>query len=50
LKIQTYDVHELPQEAIDNLEDVRTLLNFGKYQPQVVSAIPTFNGRQGDFS
>jgi len=49
LKINTYDVHELPQEAIDNLEDVRTLLNFGKYQPQVVSTIPTFNGRQGEF-
>lgn len=49
MKIPTYDVHELPQEAIDNLEDIRTVLNFGKYQPQVVTTVPTFSGRQGEF-
>lgn len=49
MKIQSYDLHELPQEAIDNIEDVRTLLNYGKYQPQVVTAIPTYVGRQGEY-
>ena len=49
MKIQDYDNHELPQESIDNMEDIKTLLNFGKYQPQVVTAIPTFTGRRGEF-
>lgn len=49
MKIQQYDVHELPQEAIDNLEDVRTLINYGKYQPQVVTSLPSFQGRHGEF-
>lgn len=49
MKIQAYDVHELPQEAIDLLEDVRTLLNYGKYQNQVVTAgPPTWTGRLGE--
>lgn len=50
MKIQNYDLHTLSQEAIDNIEDIKTLLNFGKYQPQVVTAIPTFNGRRGEFA
>lgn len=49
MKLNAYDVHELPQEAIDLFEDIRTLNNYGKYQPQVVTAIPTFNGRLGEF-
>ena len=49
MKISSYDLHELPQEAIDNMEDIKTLLNYGKYQPQVVTAIPSFQGRQGEF-
>lgn len=48
MKIQTYDVHELPQEAIDMLEDIRTLVNYGKYQFQVVTSFPGFTGRQGE--
>lgn len=49
MKIKSQDLHELPQEAIDQLEDMKILLNFGKYQPQVVTVIPTFKGRQGEF-
>ena len=49
MKIKSQDLHELPQPAIDQLDDTKTLLNFGKYQPQVVTAIPTFNGRLGEF-
>ena len=49
MKVSAYDVHELPQEAIDLLEDIRTLLNFGKYQNQVVTAgPPTWVGRRGE--
>lgn len=49
MKIKSQDLHELPQNAIDQLEDTRILLNFGKYQPQVTTAIPTYTGRQGEF-
>jgi len=49
MKIQNYDLSELPQEAIDNIEDMKTLLNYGKYQPQVLTAVPTFTGRAGEF-
>ena len=49
MKIKSQDLHELPQNAIDQLEDTRILLNFGKYQTQVLSAIPTYTGRQGEF-
>lgn len=48
MKINSYDVHELPQEAIDLMEDIRTLLNFGKYQRQITTSIPTWVGRQGE--
>jgi len=48
MKINAYDVHELPQEAIDLLEDIRTLLNFGKYQRQIVTGVPGWNGRAGE--
>jgi len=49
MKIKSQDLHELPQSAIDQLEDTRILLNFGKYQPQVSTVIPTYTGRQGEF-
>ena len=48
MKLNAYDVHELPQEAIDLLEDIRTLLNFGKYQQQVITSVPTWIGRKGE--
>lgn len=50
MKISSYDLQELPQDAIDNIEDINTLLNFGKYQPQVLTSIPAFQGRQGEFA
>lgn len=49
MKVKSHDLRELPQEAIDQLEDTKTILNFGKYQPQVVTTIPTFRGRQGEY-
>jgi len=49
MKLKSHDLRDLPQEAIDALEEARTVWNFGKYQPQVVTAIPTFTGRQGEF-
>ena len=48
-KIDEYDLSGQPQEVIDFADDVRTIINFGKYQPQVVSATPTWVGRRGEF-
>lgn len=50
MKIQAYDVHQLPQEAIDLMEDVRTLLNFGKYQKPILTSpsLPNWKGRRGE--
>lgn len=48
MKLNAYDVHELPQEAIDLLEDIRTLLNFGKYQKPVITSPPSWSGRKGE--
>jgi len=48
MKIRSQDLHELPQSGIDIIEDIQQLLNYGKYQFQVVTSIPTFNGRQGE--
>ena len=36
------------QELIDALDDMRTLLNFGKYQQQVVTTIPTWKASNGE--
>ena len=48
-KVSDYDLTGQSQELIDGFDEIRTLLNFGKYQPQVVASIPTWTGRQGEF-
>lgn len=47
-KINDYNTALLPQEVIDLLDDIKNLLNFGKYQWAVVTATPTWTGRQGE--
>ena len=49
MKLKSNDLRELPQEGIDALESIRLAWNFGKYQPQVLTTVPTFTGRQGEF-
>lgn len=48
MKISDYNTALLPQEIIDLLDDIKTVLNFGKYQWPVVTANPTWTGRQGE--
>lgn len=48
MKIEDYDITSLPNDAQATLEDLRTIANFGKYQWQVVTAFPTWRGRQGE--
>lgn len=48
-KIPGYEFRGLPQELVDFKDDVTTLINFGKIQPQVVTAAPTWAGRNGEF-
>ena len=47
-KIDDYDVRGLPQEQVDFNDDVRILLNNGKYQFTVVGAFPGWKGRRGE--
>lgn len=48
MKIQDYSTALLPQEVIDLLNDVQTVINYGKYQFAVVTSRPTWTGRQGE--
>ncbi len=47
-KIDDYDIKDLPQEQVDFNDDVKTILNFGKYQKTVVTSPPTWTGRAGE--
>ena len=49
-KVSDYSTALLPQEVIDLLDDVKTVLNFGKYQFPVITtgSGPTWTGRQGE--
>jgi hypothetical protein len=49
-KVSDYSTALLPQEVIDLLDDVKTILNFGKYQFAVISngSGPSWTGRQGE--
>ena len=42
-------MRNLPQQLIDQSEDVRDLLNNGKYQASIVTGTPTFAGGTGEF-
>lgn len=50
-KLQDYTLKGLPDEIVQFKDDVRQLINFGKYQPQVLSSstAPTLAGRAGEF-
>ena len=47
-KIDDFDVRGIPQEQVDLNDDIRTILNFGKYQFTVVGSVPTWRGRRGE--
>lgn len=48
MKVIDYNLALLPQEAIDMLQDIQTLLNLGKYQKPVLSSPPAYVGRAGE--
>lgn len=47
-KVNDYNISFASQELIDMLDDIKTILNFGKYQWSVVSSTPTYSGRLGE--
>ncbi len=48
-KIDDYEFIDVPTEVTLFKDDVRDLLNNGKYQMQLLTATPTFSGNPGEF-
>ena len=48
MKLSDYDLTGSPQELIDAVDDIRTIINFGKYNPQVVTSVPTWIAPRGE--
>lgn len=48
MKSDDYNLSFVTQEMIDQIDQLKTILNFGKYQWAVLSTTPTFTGRQGE--
>lgn len=48
MKINDYNLSQVTQEMIDMLDEIKTLLNFGKYQWTVLATTPTFRGHLGE--
>ena len=50
-KLSDYELRGLPQQAIDMLDDIRDLLNSGKYQGSVATTgIPGWSANTGEFA
>lgn len=49
MKLGDYDIKNADQELLDFKNDTITLLNFGKYQAPVLTAVPTWKGNRGEF-
>ena len=48
-KLPDVDDRDVPQSQRDVNDAARRILNFGKYQPQVLSSPPTYPGAKGEF-
>ena len=48
MKLNDYSLALLPQEAIDMLQDIQSVINNGKFQWPVVSSVPNWTGRAGE--
>lgn len=50
-KVNDYNLSFVTQEMIDLTDDMKTILNFGKYQMPVITSntAPSWVGRQGEF-
>ena len=49
-KLEDYNFSKQPSEVIAFKEDIEGLVNFGKFQFQVVSVPPTFAGNPGEIT
>lgn len=49
-KLTDYSLALLPQEVADLLDDIRNIINYGKYQMPVVTTQPAWNARLGEFA
>jgi len=47
-KLVDHDFGKLNPELVDFKDEVRDLLNYGKFQLAVVSAAPTYSGHKGE--
>ena len=43
-----YEDKRLGNEYLDFVTDVKTVINYGKYTPQIVSAVPSWTGDEGE--
>lgn len=50
MKVDDYAFPGQSQELIDFKDQLMTLLNFGKYQAQVLNNPPTWKGAKGEFA
>ena len=48
-KLDNYDFRDVEPELSEFKDDVTIILNYGKYQPQVVTAVPAWRARRGEF-
>ena len=48
MKVGDYDTRGLPQNQLDFNDDTRIILNFGKFQHQVLTSPPTWRARRGE--
>lgn len=49
-KLQDYSLALIPQEVADMLDDTRNIVNYGKFQFPVVTTLPNWTGRLGEFA
>ena len=49
MKVSPWDLRGMPQELIDFKDEVTTILNYGKFQLQVLyEQTPTWTGKEGE--
>ena len=49
MRLQSYQFDkEVPLEVQEAIEDIRMLINNGKYTPRVVTSEPTYQGEEGE--
>lgn len=48
MKVSDYDLSKLPRNGEDTVQQIRTILNLGKYQTPIVNVFPTYRGEAGE--